>query len=149
MAYHGHDVQRDDDSSHKRPYSIDLTLELERQLENESLPPTPAHNVRSASGHQLPDPNVMASIIVQLRQSLADVTEERDALRHRLTEIQSQDSFVKDTLRDMAEKCTRAQSELEAARQKIKDDEEAISMLRAKVEESRCVVPLSHMFHMH
>jgi len=128
-----HELQHDDPLlSHKRPYSIDLTLELEHQLENESLPPTPAHRRQQSL-----DPNVLASIVMQLRHSLAEVSDERDKLLHQLSEAQSQESYLKDTVQNISEKCTRLQDELEAAKEKIKDDEDAIAMLRTKVEESR------------
>jgi chromosome segregation ATPase len=137
MAFHERS-RNDSTPSHKRLYSIDLSLELERQLENESSPPSSALHQQSFNRQSL-DPNVLASIVVQLRQSLAEVSEERDELRHRLSELQLQESRLKDALQDQTEKSTRAQDELETAKQKIRDDEDAITMLRTKVEESRCV----------
>jgi hypothetical protein len=138
-----------DESRHNRPYSIDLTLELEHQLENDAFPPALTHP--SNLSRQSLDPNILASLIIQLRHSLAEVTGERDELLHRLSEARNQETSLTDTLRDVSEKCTRLQDELEAAKQKAKDDEDAITMLRAKVEESRLVltcIPI-HASHPH
>ncbi|KAH7927872.1 hypothetical protein BV22DRAFT_1193300 [Leucogyrophana mollusca] len=118
-----------------RPYSIDLTLELERQLDNESLPPT---SPTDATGrpHSL-DPHVLASIITQLRSSLVDVSRERDDLAQTLSETRAREAGLTDTLNHMTDKYTRMEEELETAKAKSKDDEDAIAMLRTKVEESR------------
>ncbi|KAF7317961.1 Fungal-trans domain-containing protein [Mycena kentingensis (nom. inval.)] len=118
-------------SDEKRRYSIDLAVQLEHALENdsESLPPTPGflpprHHKQPSS--QLPalniDPEVLAHIIGQLRHQLADMTRERDDLITLLI------SPIKAMSLDEA---------LSEARRKHKDDEEAISLLRTKVEESR------------
>ncbi|KAJ3816259.1 hypothetical protein F5880DRAFT_1642781 [Lentinula raphanica] len=72
-------------ASHKRPFSIDLSLELERQLVMESLPPTPAHNATSHANsapviahlRDSLDPNVLAHIILQLRRSLSNLSKEK------------------------------------------------------------------------
>jgi septal ring factor EnvC (AmiA/AmiB activator) len=119
-----HDPHHDDQLLHpKRPYSIDLTLELERQLENESFPPTPASNL---------DPQVLASIV-------KSVTKERDNVLQLLAEANTRETQLRDNLQHVTEKCTKIEGELDEARKKIKDDEDAITMLRTKVEESRYV----------
>ncbi|KAG2344127.1 hypothetical protein BDR05DRAFT_1059365 [Suillus weaverae] len=117
-----------------RPFSIDLTLELERQLDNESNPNSPV----DATGrpHSL-DSHVLASIVTQLRLSLADVTRERDELSQTVVEVRAREAGTTDTLKHMTEKCSKMQEELDSARTKIKDDEDTISILRTKVEESR------------
>jgi predicted RNase H-like nuclease (RuvC/YqgF family) len=133
-----HESQSGDLSHNRhRPSSIDLSLELEHQLNDDSLPPPP----QSATGSrpQSLDPHILASIIMQLRHSLSEVTKERDQLRHRLSEAQSQESHLKATVQQLSSECSRSQDELESSRQKIRDDQNAITMLRAKVEESRCV----------
>ncbi|KAI6112850.1 hypothetical protein F5141DRAFT_1109816 [Pisolithus sp. B1] len=114
---YGHTDETDD--SGRRPYSFDLTLE--QQLDNESLPPlSPA----VATGRpQSVDTNVLASIITQLRTSL--------------TEFRAREADVKDAIANMSEKCSNLQDHLDKANDRIKEDENTISILRGKVEESR------------
>lgn len=126
-----HEQEHDDPP---RPFSIDLTLELERQLDNESNPNSPVDT--TGRPHSL-DSHVLASIITQLRLSLADVTRERDELSQTIVEVQAREAETADTLGHMTEKCSKMQEELDNARTKIKDDEDTISILRTKVEESR------------
>lgn len=116
-----------------RPHSIDLTLELERQLDNESLPNSPAPNGRPQSL----DTHVLASIVTQLRMSLEERTKERDALSNELAETKYREDNLKEALHTVTDKCLRTEAELTNAREQHKEDEEAISMLRQKVEESR------------
>ena len=128
-----------DDSSHqarqepKRPYSIDLSLELEHQLESESLPPTPAAKGRPASY----DHNVVASVIQQLQTDVERLTIERDDLRDELARADADKGGIQETLLQFSAKCEQMEEELAAAKAKMRDDEHAISMLRTKVEESR------------
>ncbi|KIK61558.1 hypothetical protein GYMLUDRAFT_73068 [Collybiopsis luxurians FD-317 M1] len=130
-------------ASQKRPFSIDLSLELERQLEMDSLPPTPAHNATIQSAPVFAqmrdslDPDVLAHIISQLRRSLADMTKERDDLVNLLSAAHLRGAELEDALQHMTEKATTMEEELMESRRKNKDDEEAISLLRSKVEESR------------
>jgi len=118
-----------------RPCSIDLTLELERQLDNESLPSTPA----DAQRPQSLDPQVLAHIITNLRLSVSEATRHRDELAQSLAEIQARERDLTDTLAHMTDKCSTLQEELDTAKSKAKDDENTISVLRTKVEESRYV----------
>ncbi|CCM00378.1 uncharacterized protein FIBRA_02408 [Fibroporia radiculosa] len=120
-------------ASSTRPHSIDLTLELERQLECESMPNSPAPNARPQSL----DTHVLASIVTQLRMSLEDMTKERDALSVQLSETKYREENLKEALHTITEKCLRAEGHLVNALDQHKEDEEAISMLRQKVEESR------------
>lgn len=130
-----------DTEATRRPYSIDLTLELEHQLESESLPPSsPADTGRPQSI----DTNVLASIITQLRTSLTDVTRERDDLAKSLSQIRAVEADMKDALADMSDKCSTLQDQLDKANEKTKEDENTISVLRGKVEESRCVDVVYH-----
>lgn len=135
-------------------FSIDLSLELERQLANmESPPVTPAfdaltHHVEMADASldteanpkdsEL-DPTVLSHIITTLRSSLATITAERDTLLRSLTEREG----VEEALNEMTLRATKAEDELEGARVKMREDEEQIGMLRGKVEESRFVFLLS------
>ncbi|KAL7280845.1 hypothetical protein ACG7TL_005789 [Trametes sanguinea] len=116
-----------------RPSSIDLTLELERELDNESLPPNSPNPPRPQSL----DTNVLASLVTQLRLSLAEVTKERDTLSEQLAEAHTREEGLKDALQHVTDKCIRLETDLESANNQRKEDEETISMLRTKVEESR------------
>jgi len=131
-----------------RPYSIDLSLELEHQLNSESLPNTPAHDQHSFKRQSL-DPHVLASIITQLRFSLAEVTKERDDLLQAFGEATEKQAFLQENLQIVTDRSTKLEEQLSVAQDKHKDDEEAITMLRAKVEESRSVYlyiyPLAHV----
>ncbi|KAF8972627.1 hypothetical protein BDZ97DRAFT_1913127 [Flammula alnicola] len=133
-------------------FSIDYSLELERQLAMESPPETPAHNATThpSTNDSLhkppsdshvndlgPDPDILAHIITQLRQSLADMTKERAELVKMLATANAQEAFAKDALQVMTDRATEAEEELTTLRKKTKEDEEQIALLRAKVEESR------------
>lgn len=133
-------------------FSIDLSLELERQLEMESPPITPAHDATThpektspyskkrgdgALNDLLPDPEILANIIAQLRHSLTDITKERDELLKLLASANTQEANAKDALQVMTDKATEAEEELTTLRKKGREDEEQIAVLRTKVEESR------------
>ena len=125
----------------KRPHSIDLTLELERQLDNESLPPSsPAPPRRPQSRPQSLDPHVLASIVTQLRLNLEEVTKERDGLAHLYAEAQASQSEMKTMLDTVSEKCVRLENDLVVSIEKQKEDADAVTMLRSKLEDSRCVL---------
>ncbi|EIW79170.1 hypothetical protein CONPUDRAFT_166958 [Coniophora puteana RWD-64-598 SS2] len=131
-----HDSAHDNDnaSQHSKRYSIDGALELERELENEPVSPT------SGSAPDRPqslDPHVLASIITQLQQSVADLTRERDELSRSLNESRANEASVQESLTLITETYNQTKNELEAANTKLNDNEDAISLLRTKVEESR------------
>lgn len=134
-----------DDSANdaqERPCSIDLTLELERQLDNESLPPsTPVDTQRPQSL----DPQVLARIVTNLQSSLTEVTRHRDELANSLSQIQAREKDLTDTLTHMTDKCSILQENLNTANDKAKDDENTICVLRTKVEESRYVTPITYV----
>ncbi len=121
-------------SDSHRPSSIDLSLELERELDAESLPNSP-----NPPRPQSLDTNVLASIVTQLRLSLAETTKERDTLAEKLAEAQTREEGMRETLEHVTDKCIRMENDLELAANQRKEDEETIAMLRSKVEESRCV----------
>lgn len=126
----------------KKHFSIDLSLELERQLNMDSPPVTPAHFPVTATEnleqlHEALDPEVLAHLVAQLRHSLAEMTKERDGLATLLAASHTKQASLNDALQHMTEKVTDLGEELGVARKKMKDDEEAITLLRAKVEESR------------
>lgn len=137
----------------KRHYSIDLSLELERQLDAESLPPTPIPQPPQTSHHhlsmplQMPDidPHVLAHIISQLRHQLADMTKERDDLLALLSAAHTKEAELEDALQHITDKAMSLDDALSDARKKSKEDDEAISMLRTKVEESRYMHRISRL----
>lgn len=115
-----------------RPHSIDLSLELERELENDTASPS--------SRPQSMDPYVLASLVTQLRLNVAELAKERDELSTMLAESQACEESLKSTLHHVSDKCVRLESELSASLDKNKDDGDAISMLRSKLEDSRWVI---------
>ncbi|KAF9048212.1 hypothetical protein BDZ89DRAFT_1089131 [Hymenopellis radicata] len=125
----------------RRPFSIDLSLELEHQLEMDSLPSSPAHNATTHEDtqpiHDSLDPQILAHIVMQLRQNLADMTKERDDLLQLVAKSTAKEAELNDALQHMTDKATDLDESYAEAKRKLKDDEEAISMLRTKVEESR------------
>ncbi|TFK26170.1 hypothetical protein FA15DRAFT_616175 [Coprinopsis marcescibilis] len=128
--------------SDRKHFSIDLSLELERQLEMESPPPTPARDLTSAvedtqQKHEALDPEILAHLVMQLRQSLSVISKERDELAKLLAASHNKEATLNDALQLMTEKATETGEELDQARKKMREDEEAIVLLRAKVEESR------------
>jgi len=152
----------------KGRFSIDLSMELERQLDNmEASPPnSPAaaagthgnmnalggdHSINVGQSHdgdvasndlvdkELLDPEILAHIVTQLRVSLSEMTKERDELAKMLARLNAEEANVKDALQLMTEKAMEAEEELGEARKRMKEDEEQIALLRAKVDESRCV----------
>ncbi|TBU30749.1 hypothetical protein BD311DRAFT_658397 [Dichomitus squalens] len=115
-----------------RPMSIDLSLELERQLEAESLPNSP-----NPPRPQSLDTNVLANIVTQLRLSLAEITKERDTLAVKVNEAQTREGGMRETLEHVTDKCIRMENELEVVADQLRESKETIVMLRGKVEESR------------
>lgn len=138
--YQDYDLPADDG---KRHYSIDLSLELEHQLDMESQPSTPLREATGEPPRSSLDPHVLAHIVSQLRHSLTDVSKERDSLRNLLSVAESQEVGLKEAVSETAEKARGLEVELEEAHRKAKDDEDAIAMLRTKVEESRYVFAAS------
>lgn len=128
-------------------FSIDLSMELERQLdmESESYPPTPPYitdphieqNDDHPTARESLDPQVLAHIIKQLRESLLEVTKDRDQLLQMVAFSTTHEAELQEALQLMTDKATMMEVELSDARKKIHDDEDSISMLRTKVEESR------------
>ncbi|KAF8630754.1 hypothetical protein AX17_005349 [Amanita inopinata Kibby_2008] len=130
-------------------FSIDLSLELEHQLEHmesSSLHHADTDSNRhsgsssAAQAHSLReslDPHVLAHIIMQLRQSLAEMTKDRDELVKALSSALSKEAELNDAMQLMTDKATGLEENLAEARKKMTDDEDAITLLRSKVEESR------------
>lgn len=117
-----------------RPYSIDFSIALERELDNEPESPAPTSAPRNRESL---DPHVVASIITSLRAELAKEKEDRVKLEEVLVAAQNNEAELQSSLQDTTVKCADLQEELQTLRQKSRDDEDAISLLRSKVEESR------------
>jgi len=148
----------------KGRFSIDLSIELERELARMESPPDTPNNIGLRTGdvdrevnatsqgddnhpqtHEneeslLPDPEILSHIVTQLRLSLASLTQERDTLVLLLARKTDEEASVKDALEAMVERATKAEEELVAARRNVKEGEEQIGLLRGKVEESRSVI---------
>jgi hypothetical protein len=118
-----------------RPHSFDLTLELERQLEAESLPTSPSS--KSEARPQSLDTHVLASLVTSLRVNVAELTKERDEQSAALEAARGRVSDLSLEVRQLKGAQAERDTELAALRQKIRDDEESIVLLRSKVEESR------------
>lgn len=138
MSLH-HDDGDDNEAQYIHDYpqrnSIDLTLELERQLDSESLPTSPA-DPRFAIH---PDPSVLESLVTQLRNALAKVEKERDELRGRLEETQARAINLEDAFNTASQKCVQLEEDLTTAVLKGQEDKDAVVMLRGKLEDSRFV----------
>ena len=132
---HHDELQFEHERDRNRPHSIDLSLELERQLEAESLPNSPEYN--QTNFRQSLDPHVLASLVSQLRLSVAELTKERDELSIALSKARTNEDGLKETVNHVTDKCLRLETELNAAQDQHKDDEDAITMLRSKLEDSR------------
>lgn len=131
----------DDISQHSydstRPHSIDFSIALEHQLEIDSLPNSPTV-ARTSEDHAQPlDPQVLASIVTQLRLSLEQVSKERDDLSNMLVEVQARETDLKDALHTVSERSLRLEGELAALSEKNREDQDAVAMLRSKLEDSR------------
>lgn len=133
-----HEVEPIAHESHEydptRPHSFDLTLELERQLEAESLPTSPAKPERRP---QSLDTHVLASLVTSLRVNVAELTKERDGLSASLKDAHGREEDLTSEVRQLKEAQAERDTELATLRQKARDDEESIVLLRSKVEESR------------
>ncbi len=133
-------LQQMHEEARNRPSSIDLSLELERQLEIDSLPNSPdVPNTRFSDRPQSLDPHVLASIVTQLRLSLTEVSRERDALAHTLAEVQERELNLKDALHTVSERCVQLEQDLTIVTEKSKEETDAVTMLRGKLEDSRYV----------
>ena len=117
-----------------RPHSFDLTLELERQLAAESRPTSPA---KPDGRPQSLDTHVLASLVTSLRINVAELSKERSELSAALEVAHGREADLALEVRQLKEGQTERDTELASLRQKIRDDEESIVLLRSKVEESR------------
>jgi hypothetical protein len=130
-------LQEDLDASYeqsRRTYSIDLALELEQQLGDDLMS---SHAANKNERPQSLDPHILASLVMHLRHSVEEITKERDQLLATASNATSQTAEYKDGLQFMTERCSELELQLSDARKKHKDDEDSITMLRSKVDESR------------
>ncbi|KAF6752979.1 hypothetical protein DFP72DRAFT_903001 [Ephemerocybe angulata] len=109
----------------RKHFSIDLSLELEQQLNMESPPVTPAHFPVTATEdlqqlHEALDPEVLAHL--------------RDGLAKLLAASHTKQASLNDALQHMTEKVTDLGEELNESRKKMRDDEEAYLALAGETE---------------
>jgi len=69
--------------------------------------------------------------------NLTEVSKERDDLAAALKESRTREKQLSDEVHRMSEKQATLEEELDAAKRQNKEDEDSITMLRTKVEESR------------
>ncbi|EKM50387.1 uncharacterized protein PHACADRAFT_263669 [Phanerochaete carnosa HHB-10118-sp] len=138
LQNHEDNIQYAHDYSPKRNSrnSIDLSLELERQLDMESLPTSPSDPRFAVNPNSL-DPSVLASLVTTLRLTLDRTEAERDELKAKLSESQNRELGLKDAFDSVSAKCISLEDELNTAVAKNQDDQDAVVMLRGKLEDSR------------
>ena len=141
-------------SLHGRAHSIDMSIELEHQLQLEEEFTTTTINTTTATTTNTTaamlepravemdqrvslDPVVLSGIVANLRESMEELTKERDVLADTLGQAHAREADLKEALALVTERCEKVEAEVEGLRKKSQDDEEAISLLRSKVEESR------------
>ncbi|KAH7105958.1 hypothetical protein BKA62DRAFT_688479, partial [Auriculariales sp. MPI-PUGE-AT-0066] len=127
-------TQRPPNRRHSRS-SIDESLELEHALAQAEE--SGSDGLLSPNQTALLDPQILADLIVQLREQISHMSSEREELTTFLTACQNRQAELSDELSVSRERETKAKSELEVALKKNDEDAEAITMLRNKVEESR------------
>ena len=125
--------QRPPNLRHSRS-SIDESLELEHALDRAE---EESDDGTSPNQTSLLDPQVLADIIVGLREQIAHMTGEREELATFLTQCQSRQAELSDDLGQSKDREAALRAELDISRKKNEEDTEAISMLRNKVEDSR------------
>ena len=147
--YHENDDHIDFSSTHleqhdndrDRPSSIDMSLELERQLDAEhEAEQHPDVGARSSDGKGRRvslDPVILSGIVAGLRENLAEMTKERDGLVETLGLSHAREAELKEALALVTDRCSALENEVEELRKKSQDDDAAIHLLREKVEESR------------
>ncbi|KAL5492328.1 hypothetical protein ACEPAI_3775 [Sanghuangporus weigelae] len=169
-AGHDHDHDHDHDDldlarrmheRQNRPASIDMALDLERELDDEhdfgdghGRHSSASIEASLSSGQEFAnmdsedslnnndrrvslDPQVLQRIVTNLRSELSRVQSERDALSEALAGAPTRERELREALDLLTEKSAKSEEELESLRRKSQDDEDAIQMLRTKLEESR------------
>lgn len=127
---------------HDRVTSIDMALELERQLHSEHDDDGGNSNHSDVNQPSLanvgtsPDPLILASIITNLRNELTEATAERDRLSEMTSNV-ARESELRNALALVTGKAAALEEELAVLKLKNTADEETIAVLRTKVEESR------------
>lgn len=127
------------------PFGTDFSLELSGALESD------AHDHLSGKETQMDDfasivmldPEVLASLIIQLRTNLSSATRERDLLRGERDELIRDLVITQTRLQDLEgsqEREVQLLNEMASWRKRAEDAEEQVAMLRGKVEESRRAV---------
>ena len=111
-----------------------MSLELEHQLESELISPTSSVPKEK---HLSLDPTVLQGLVQNLRQALLEVTREKEDQAEQITEHVLREADLKHSYDMLVEECESYKSEVESLKKLNQDNEEAISMLRTKLEESR------------
>jgi hypothetical protein len=115
-------------TQHGKKSSIDLSLELERELdalENSASDPLPL------------DPQVLSSLVSQLRRSVAELTQTRDDLVASLSNARAESAELRHTVDQAGERENELQGKVNRLEEQTQADRETINILRQKVEESR------------
>ena len=89
------------------------------------------------------DVDALHKLVKSLTHALGEVTKERDGLYESLSACCAREAEARDSLQAAVDKRTEIEAEVEQLRKKGQEDEEAITMLRSKVEESRYVLRVS------
>lgn len=136
MSDHESQVESAEPERANRPYSIDAALELEASLDDDE-PLSAQSNNRPLSM----DTTVLQSLIKSLRESLSRAESQRDEARFQAKEAQeillTERAGFAETMQSLTDRCTRLEDEAITSKLKSDADEQSISVLRSKVEESR------------
>jgi len=113
---------------HAQKSSIDLSLELERELDA----------LESTASDPLPlDPEVLSSLVSQLRRSVAELSLTRDDLVRSLGDARSRNAELRHSLDQAEEREKELQRKVDKLEEQTTADRDTINLLRQKVEESR------------
>src|ERR1700761_2569733 len=106
-----------------RPHSIDLTLELERQLESESIPASPTAPNAAVRPQSL-DTQVLASLVTTLRVDVTNLSKERDTLAAALEASKEREEDLRNEVHRMMESRASLDEQMEVLRHKNDEAEE-------------------------
>ncbi|CAG8582463.1 5401_t:CDS:2, partial [Acaulospora colombiana] len=120
------------------PHAQEFSFELSGGLESESYDDAQADNSVVSL-----DPEVLASLVIQLRTNLATTTKERNQIRGERDDL-IRDLAITQTrlqeLEDVHEREVQTLNEMAVWRKRCEEAEEQVALLRQKVEESRRAV---------
>ncbi|KAI0321024.1 hypothetical protein OF83DRAFT_1081211 [Amylostereum chailletii] len=128
MAEHGVHNYHTEGNRPASKSSIDLTLELEHQLENESL---------QGSRPQSLDTHVLASLVTTLRLEVAELRKDKEELSSSLESSKEREEDMRKEFHRMMGNHATMEEEVQTLKRKNQEAEDCISVLRSKVEDSR------------